>query len=296
MVFRNCVLLAASVVLGFVSVSAAQVVSDTAQVKCELPGWCGSGTIAGVYEGGCFVTTNAHVSGTTIGRVVTIRFLAGGRERTAMGRVIAAFYRGGTAIDFAVLRVAGVSTANPIPILTDAATDASGRVLASPRCVFPLAAAAWDFNRRAGSILYGRPVSVGGQSGCGVVNAGRQIGIVTWSNGRDSMAQSGVGIWRALGGGELTALPVGCVEVVDEVAGRHSRPLTEDCFRWETSADVKLLPIWSHVGGGGGGDGGGECFVVSAEEKALIVFLRSQTDEVRSVDWIAVIMCLVQAL
>lgn len=278
----------------FVNTSVSQIVADNPHVKLLLPGWCGSGTIAGNEAQSCLISTNGHVTGTEIGREITIDLISNGRTVRHRGRLIAVFYRSGTNIDFAVVRAEGLTGKTVLPINTSEPTNASGAVTGSPRCVWPLTTVAWRFVRLSGSIMYGTPAAIGGQSGSGVIDDGQQIGIVTWTDNRHSIAQTGRGIWNAIGGGSLDRIPANFRQMSKDPE-RSTPPPMEDCFRWQTNSDVRDLPIWSHNQGPTPEDPK-SCFEITAAERDLIEFIRSQTNQAKSVDWLRLIKCLAESL
>lgn len=287
-------LLCFAIALSFSYPCHSQIVADSPHVKLSLPGWCGSGTIAGVEPNSCLITTNAHVTGTTIGRQINIDLISSGRTQRVTGRVIAAFFRSGSTIDFAVVRVDYVTTQKPIPILTDEPSTASGRVIGSPRCVWPLTDVQWQFVRRAGAILYGRPASIGGQSGSAVTDGKAQLGIVTWTDNVHSLAQSGRSIWNAIGGGSIQRTPASFLEAIGSM-DRNSRPETEDCFRWQTNSDVRDLPIWSH-NSKPVDPPQGQCTILTPAEIDLINTIRDVGKTNKSIDWPVLIRYLAESL
>ncbi|MFN9605429.1 MAG: hypothetical protein ACK6A7_18575, partial [Planctomycetota bacterium] len=77
-----------------------------ATVRVTVSGVCGSGTVVGRdAAGNAIVLTNAHVAGTTRGRVVNVeRWNADGSSERGTGTIIASGYGRGTSVDFALLK------------------------------------------------------------------------------------------------------------------------------------------------------------------------------------------------
>jgi len=77
-----------------------------ATVRVTVNNVCGSGTIVGRNsEGNAIVLTNAHVAGTTRGRVVNVeRWNTNGVSERSTATIIASGYGKGTSVDFALLK------------------------------------------------------------------------------------------------------------------------------------------------------------------------------------------------
>lgn len=153
---------------------------------------CGSGSVVG--DG--LIMTNAHVVGTRVGRQVTVRPKATGRE--IVGTVIMAAYSDRTLADWAVVKCdpEGLQGITPVPMSTK---PPSGRhyTTGSPRCVWPLTSTAVITADIADNspLWRWRPNAIGGQSGSGVwgVDDNIQDGLLTWS-------------WGGLGAGQQTSV------------------------------------------------------------------------------------------
>lgn len=163
--------------------------SSDAAVRIHAGNGCGSGSVCGKN----LILTNAHVVGTRVGRVVTVRPRATGQD--IRGTVIMAAYSDRTLADWAVVRCdTGLESITPVRLSTKRPT---GRhyTTGSPRCVWPLrSTAVVTANIADNSPLWRwRPNSIGGQSGSGVwsVDDNKQYGLLTWS-------------WGGLGAGQTT--------------------------------------------------------------------------------------------
>lgn len=208
---------------------------------------CGSGSFVGKDATSSFVMTNAHVVGTTIGRVVALRFVENGRVVNESGRVVMAAYSDRMLTDWAVVRLARVVD---VPHVAMSKTRPSGDhyTTGSPRCVWPLQSTAVrtaDVSQNS-SLWRWRPNAIGGQSGSGVwsVNGKQEMfGLLTWSWGGLGAGQQTAVIWKQTRDRSIDAdnRPAGLQEVGDD------RSPTEVGFFSEVS--LGDLPIW------GDGDG-----------------------------------------
>lgn len=165
--------------------------SSQAAVRIHAGNGCGSGSVCG--KG--LILTNAHVVGTRVGRKVTVRPKATGRD--IEGVVIMAAYSDRTLADWAIVKCeTGLEGITPVRLSTKVP---SGRhyTTGSPRCVWPLRSTAVVTADIADNspLWRWRPNAIGGQSGSGVWGVDDDVcdGLLTWS-------------WGGLGAGQQTAV------------------------------------------------------------------------------------------
>lgn len=206
-------------------------------------GSCGSGTIVGKRDGKTLVLTNAHVAGTTIGRVVVCQFpFAGDKKYNA--RVIMAGYSDKVMMDWAVVEVAEDV---PLPAVKLSIQPPGPQLYSCgyPRCDGPwpvkLVTKGYTHN---GTVWLGQPNAIGGQSGSGIhdVTDNLQRVLLTWSWGGDCAGQTTKAIWfqyqqRAVVGFER---PEGLIELDNN----NAEGLENGFF---AEANITTLPIWDHL-------------------------------------------------
>jgi hypothetical protein len=152
---------------------------------------CGSGSLIDAEPGRCVWLTNAHVVGTRVGAGVMVEAVnRHGRIETVRGRVAAAGYQRGRAVDWAIvesdsLRDFEVSARllGPMESRRDLIT------VGSPRCESP-SMRRLAFVRESAGVGYAEPVAIGGQSGSGIFQGMRTVGLITWTNGRETLFQT----------------------------------------------------------------------------------------------------------
>ena len=198
-----------------------------ATVRVTVSGVCGSGTVVGRDSlGNALVLTNAHVAGTSRGRIVSVeRWNTDGSSERGQGAIIAAGYGRGMSVDFALLKC-NVDFANdvtPIP-LADRYPDTSVPVttFGCPRCEWP-SLQVLKLNRSEGQILTWKPQAIGGRSGSSVIDhtedGPRVVGLLTWGGGGEGLGQSTPFLLGAMRGRlpqSLESLPAGAQEVFTE--------------------------------------------------------------------------------
>jgi hypothetical protein len=206
-------------------------------------GSCGSGSIVGKRNGKTIVLTNAHVAGTTIGRVVVCQFPFDGNKRYN-AKVIMAGYSDRVMMDWAILEI---DQDIPLPAVKLSIDNPSGEhyTMGYPRCDGP-------FSQRLvtrqithnGVVWRWQPISIGGQSGSAVHSFADNLqrGLLTWSWGGDGAGQTTRSIWlqylnRAVVG---FVRPDGLVELSDN----RAEGLEEGFF---AEANITTLPIWAHL-------------------------------------------------
>ena len=203
---------------------------------------CGSGTVCGSDETSSYILTNAHVVGTSVGRIVRVRQNINGIDQEYDASVFVAAFSDQQITDWAILKTS--KRAGPEWKLSK--TDPTGTqfvTCGSPRCVWPLVCGS------VSSVNVGHdntpwtwlPDSIGGQSGSSIRNDKGAFGLLTWS-------------WSGRGAGQLTSTiyrqlrekstvapqrPAGLREV--QTAQRHE---TANGFH-ESEVSVQIdLPIW----------------------------------------------------
>lgn len=258
-------------------------VADGPHCRALVNGSCGSGTICGADAGGAYVVSNAHVWGTTIGKVVTIDTVASGRTVRLTGRIVFAGYSSSRMVDFAIAYFEGLSSKRYMPMLKTEPTAAPYATTGSPRCVWPLVTKPFDDPRNYGQgLITGSPNAIGGQSGSAIYNSeGRQIALLTWSiNGRCA-GQKTSKLWQVASARntQLADLrPTGLEELqcgqerpetadgihgempavfaantaaetsddgnAEEIVGPRVRPITENVIASTVSDNMADMPIW----------------------------------------------------
>lgn len=202
---------------------------------------CGSGSFVGRDAAATFVMTNAHVSGTQLGRVVSVEYFdrTKGSAVTVRGVIIAAAYSDRTLSDWALLRCPADAFGSEQPIRMSRGAPAAGVrhfTWGCPRCVVPRGQVLTS--RVIGRPWRWQPDAVGGQSGSAVTRGGVQYGVLTWSWGGDGAGQQTRDIWESLRTRSVSTVdrPDGLEEMSDE------RSDTEVGFFAEAS--IADLPIW----------------------------------------------------
>ena len=169
-----------------------------ATVRVTINNVCGSGTIVGRDgQGNAIVLTNAHVAGTSRGRMVNVqRWDTDGSSQSGRGTIIAAGYGRGMSVDFALLRCDPdfARDVTPIP-LADRYPDTTVSVttFGCPRCEWP-SLQVLKMNRTEGQVLTWKPEAIGGRSGSSVIDhtssGPRVVGLLTWAGNGEGMGQS----------------------------------------------------------------------------------------------------------
>lgn len=195
-----------------------------ATVRVTVSGVCGSGTVVGRDQSGnAIVLTNAHVAGTTRGRVVNVeRWNPDGSSERGTGAIIASGYGRGTSVDFALLKCNPefAKDVTPIPLADRYPnTQSSVTTYGCPRCEWP-SLQVLKLNRKEGQILSWKPEAIGGRSGSSLIdysdNVPRVVGLLTWAGGGEGLGQSTPFLLSAMRGklpATLEGLPAGTREV-----------------------------------------------------------------------------------
>lgn len=157
---------------------------------------CGSGFLLGLRNGRGYVGTNAHVVGTTTGTTHEVRgVMDSGEVLVVRGRLIAAGFRSGSAIDWAVLELSAsdylrLPGSDDNRQLADLLAGVPVVYAGGPRCELP-SARRLAFRSVRGAIAYGTPAAIPGMSGGAWQQDGRAVAITTWTDGTHNLAQTG---------------------------------------------------------------------------------------------------------
>ncbi|QDV23434.1 hypothetical protein [Aureliella helgolandensis] len=255
------------------TVQTADVHADHPHTRCIYNGSCGSGTICGTDGNGSFVLTNAHVTGTQLGRVVSVDCVVNGGQQRVAGRTVMTGYSDSRMVDFSIVYVEGLSSKRYMQLLKTEPDSPPFGTTGSPRCVWPLVVKQFNDARGYGDgLITGTPNAIGGQSGSAIYNSKQQqIALLTWSIGNRCAGQKTSKLWQVASERNMQLAdmrPQGLVELCE---GDGERPKTEegifgDCGLIETSNNVNRpetvsvlasiagsamadMPIW--VGSGG---------------------------------------------
>lgn len=287
------------------------VVADSPHVRCMINGSCGSGTICGSDGNGSYVVTNAHVTGTALGKSVIVDVIVGNGGKRTNGRTVMTGYSDSRMVDFSIVFVEGLSSKRYMPMLKTEPSAAPYETIGSPKCVWPLVRKAFNSPRNyADGLITGSPNAIGGQSGSAIYNTqGQQIALLTWSISGRCAGQKTAKLWqvaternlqlaelRPEGLSELADGPgdgdrpettegiqgcCGLFEMADDSPTyEHVRPDTKSQLAFVVGNAMEDLPIW--VGPPKPPvepPGNGDCMEVSAKERELIEFLRAQMGE-----------------
>ncbi|QDV22929.1 serine protease family protein [Aureliella helgolandensis] len=294
----------------------AEVEADHPHTRCIYNGSCGSGTICGADGNGSFIVTNAHVTGTQLGRVVSVDCVVNGGQRRLTGRTVMTGYSDSRMVDFSIVYVEGLSSKRYMPMLKSEPDSPPFGTTGSPRCVWPLVVKQFNDARNYGDgLITGTPNAIGGQSGSAIYNSkGQQIALLTWSIGNRCAGQKTSKLWQVASQRNMHLAdlrPQGLSELSD---GDGERPDTSEgifgsCALIETSeryrpetasvlasiagSAMEDMPIWVVPDGEGPTDPdcppcppcpdckpdcppGDDCMVVTQNERELIEFLRAQ--------------------
>ena len=166
--------------------------SDRAAVKVTSGSSCGSGSVVGEN----LVLTNAHVAGTSVGKVCQVKAVIDGRDIDTTGRIIMAAYSDKTQTDWAILKTEGLQSIRPVKLSKKPPSGNRYYSKGSPRCVWPQVSVDITTvdDRQGVPLIRWRPATIGGQSGSGVWAYGNNLCeiLLTWK-------------WGGLGAGQKTS-------------------------------------------------------------------------------------------
>jgi len=234
-------------------------VADGPHTRAIVSGSCGSGTICGADASGAFVVSNAHVWGTSIGKVVNIDIVSNGRTVRLSGRIVFAGYSNTRMVDFAIARFEGLSSKRYMPMLKTEPDSPPYGTTGAPRCVWPQVTKPINDPRNYGQgLITGTPDAIGGQSGSAIFNSnGQQIALLTWSiNGRCA-GQKTSKLWQVASQRNVLLAdprPEGLVELC---SNPESRPETEEGIFGEMPS-ILLTEHRQHPDGAFHEESGGE--------------------------------------
>jgi hypothetical protein len=160
-------------------------------VRASVGSTSGSAVCVQVVNGVSRWLSNAHVWSTQTGRSVFIHGVdALGASRSATGRIVAAGYRSGQAIDWCVAEFP-VDLPFPYEVhpLREHAAAAGWLTCGSPRAERPSVRRLGPVSS-SGGVLRAIPPAIGGQSGSGSGHEKRTHGLVTWTDGSNTLMQS----------------------------------------------------------------------------------------------------------
>ena len=243
-----------------IPVETSAVKATTPHVRCIYNGSCGSGTICGADQGGSYVLTNAHVVGTSLGRIATVDLVSDSGTKRVRGRLVMSGYSDRTMVDFAILYCEGLTSERYMPLLKTEPADAPYSTTGSPRCIWPQVLKKFNDPRNYGQgLITGTPDAIGGQSGSAIYNSkGQQIALLTWSIGGRCAGQKTSKLWQVASKRNVDLAdprPQGLVEL----SHGDERPETEEgvfggceLFRPTTEngifGDFKLVETSGQVG------------------------------------------------
>ena len=219
-----------------------------AAVRVTVGNVCGSGTVVGRNDQGkSIILTNAHVAGTKRGRVVKVqRWTMDGTSERGTAKIIAAGYKRGASLDFALLECEGDFAADVTPIpLAQRYPDTSNTITSTgcPRCEWPSMQVLKLINDQ-GQVLSWQPEAISGRSGSSVVehtkDGPRVVGLLTWAGNGNGLGQSTLLVLDALYGTlprSLESLPEGVQEIAF-VQDTDNKELVDDIVVEEASEEI----------------------------------------------------------
>jgi hypothetical protein len=184
-----------------------KVISEAA-VRITVKNSCGSGSIVGRSQSGqAIILTNAHVAGTRKGRTVNVqRWNEDGTTETGTAKIIAAGYKRGASLDFALLKcnVGFAENVKSVPV-AQRYPDKSKMITNTgcPRCEWPSMQVV-KIDQDQGQILSWLPEAISGRSGSALMEQSetgpRVVGLLTWAGGGKGLGQPTPLILDALSG------------------------------------------------------------------------------------------------
>lgn len=246
----------------------AAVVANTPHVRCIAGNSCGSGTICGSDGSGSYIVTNAHVTGTALGRQVNVDCVTESGAKRVSGRTVMTGYSDSRMVDFSIVFVEGLTSSRYMPMLKAEPDNQPFATTGSPKCVWPQVTKQFNSPRSYGDgLLTGTPNAIGGQSGSAIYNSKKQqIALLTWSMNGLCAGQKTVKLWQVAtsrnvqladprpaelrelgdcdGSRPVTSEGVFGNCVLLELAQNSFRPVTENTIRNVVGSAMEDLPIW----------------------------------------------------
>lgn len=243
----SVILSAIASAIGGVAFSSEPRRASAAAVRVVAGSACGSGSVVGGSDGAWFVLSNAHVTGTRVGREVVVRFAVGAGFREERGPVVMAAYSDRTLTDWSIVRVSDIHGRSVVPM---AKRPPSGMhyTTGSPRCIWPQVSSTLttaDVSDTS-TLWRWRPNAIGGQSGSGVWSVRDDLcyGLLTWSWGGLGAGQQTAVIWRQASTRSVDGPPR--IDGLQELCARDPDTVVEVGFFAEAS--IVDLPIWAPDG------------------------------------------------
>ena len=180
------------------------------QARVRNGGTLGSATCVRRKDGKLLWLTNAHVSGTNLGKTMQLEIWFLGGQSTVKVEAVLKFaaYQQGTSVDFAILESDDVAGVVPIPISANGRCKAGhGYSGGSPRGeLTQYKERHYNSDDLTAGIYYSLQNAIGGESGSGILDAltTRVTSLLTWTNGTYCMSQNSTNIARILREGAIT--------------------------------------------------------------------------------------------
>lgn len=252
----------------FIPETVAAAVATTPHVRCIAGNSCGSGTICGADADGAYVVTNAHVTGTPLGRQVHVDCVVGDKAQRLSGRTVMTGYSDSRMVDFSIVYVPGLTASRYMPMLKTEPSDQPYATTGGPRCIWPQVTKPFNNPRNYGDgLITGSPNAIGGQSGSAIYNSeGQQIALLTWSMNGLCAGQKTSKLWQVATSRNMQLAdprPEALRELSDslserpvtrsgvfgscrvfETAGTDDRPLLENMIQNVVGSAMDELPIW----------------------------------------------------
>ncbi len=245
----------------------AAVQADTPHVRCIAGNSCGSGTICGTDGDGSYIVTNAHVTGTQLGRTVSIDCVVDGQTKRTSGRTVMTGYSDSRMVDFSIIFVPELTSKRYMPMLKTEPDHLPFATTGSPRCIWPQVQKPFGDARNYGDgLITGMPNAIGGQSGSAIYNnIGQQIALLTWSMNGRCAGQKTSKLWQVATSRNVQvadARPAGLRELGEPCSSRPEtregvfgqcelfetaigdRPVTANMISNVVGASMDEMPIW----------------------------------------------------
>lgn len=219
--------------------------ASTPHVRILAGNTCGSGTICGQDPDGAWILTNAHVTGTALGRNVKIDLVTPGGTTRINAQTRHTGYSDRTMVDYSFCYAPGLHTAQPMQLLRTKPQQSPFETTGSPSCAWPQQTKPFgDVAAYGRGLITGLPNAIGGQSGSAIYDANKHaVALLTWSiNGRCA-GQTTAKLWQVAtqaDAGLADARPVDLTEIATD----PDRPLTENAIQSTLANPIADLPVW----------------------------------------------------
>lgn len=256
---------------------------------------CGTSNFCGRDETGTYWLTNAHVASTTIGKQCRLQVIESGVVRSFTAVVVEAAYSSRTRTDWALLKgpVDVLPGVQPIQLSKNKPDpDAITATWGCPRCEPVRGQIVQTVSM--GSVWYWLPNSIGGQSGSAMIQDGREVGLLTWTENGKGSGQFTATIW-AQSQGQNTDGPARTGYEIPVTAWPVAPDLREGYFAADRETGLGEYPIWADSTPPGPVDPTDpDCPQVDDDTRRLLG-LRDRLKE-RGYDWIAIINLIIQLI